>query len=95
MIFFFFNLLLLKQNDFIFFLKCLFVKDNFFSLYVKFCSNLFLFKIENKKADRILLLKQISLEQTGLIDLTDLFNSFSKTIKQTFYSPILAFYNLY
>lgn len=40
------------------------------------------------------MLKQISIEQTGLIDLTDLFNSFSKSIRIQLYSPILAFYNI-
>ena len=34
------------------------------------------------------------MEQTGLIDLAELFNSFSNTTKQTLYSPILAFYNI-
>lgn len=34
------------------------------------------------------------MEQTGLIDLVDLFNSFGSTIKENLYSPILAFYNI-
>lgn len=34
------------------------------------------------------------MEQTGLIDLTELFNSISKTLRQPLYSPVLAFYNI-
>lgn len=44
--------------------------------------------------DRIFLLKQISIEQSGKIDLSELFNYFSKVVGRPISSPILAFYNI-
>lgn len=44
--------------------------------------------------DRIFLLKQISLDSTGRVNLTEIFNFFSKILQGVICSPILAFYNI-